>query len=479
MTVGARSDNKSPAFILLAIASLGFVLRAYHLGRASLWFDEISTFCRATDPILKTVRGLFHSAFPPLYYMMMNSYVKAFGETRELALRMPSLVFSVLSIFLIFKLSKRLFDEKTAVIAALLLSLSPCSIYWAQEAKMYAMLWFLGLCSFYFFHKFTEDGRAADLFWYVIFTTLSVYTLYVGFIFIIIQNAIFFLAFDRKRLKGWLLGQSLVILLYLPWIDKFLYNAIHQSGIKWIPRTTDYFLYLRDLFLLVTGLSIGSPAAANSLLGIAEAWLCLLLIIPALRSDLTRGALFIFSWIVTPVIIYLLIDIFVYPILMLRYAALIHIPLIILFARVLAGFSAKARTTVLALLIFMICLNSLYPYYKNGQKLDGQDFRELTAQIERRAGKNDLVVVIYPVFPACIQYYRKGDINVRFVWSEKIKEIEKACKGYSRVFVVYSARKPALKAFAGYALEEEYAIGKEGFLKFYSKNDNVTYYGRF
>ena len=104
---------------------------------------------------MQVIKNLSVSHFPPLYYILMHLWVNIFGVS-EISLRFPSLIFSVLSIFFIFKLTKALYDEEVGLISALLLSVSPYSINYAHDAKMYSMLWFLGILSFYYFYKFTN-----------------------------------------------------------------------------------------------------------------------------------------------------------------------------------------------------------------------------------------------------------------------------------------------------------------------------------
>src|SRR3990172_843798 len=232
---------------LFLILILGFLLRLYQLGVPSLWNDELNTAGRIDYPLIQVIKNLFVSPFPPLYYILMHLWVNIFGVS-EITLRFPSLIFSVLSIFFIFKLAKELYDEEVGLISALLLSVSPYSINYAHEAKMYSMLWFLGILSFYYFYKFTNDPTYQDLFLYILFTTLSLYTLYVGFLFMVVQNICYFMFFKKKQTRQWLLGQFVMLLLYLPWIYIFIVNALQRTGIKWIPQTHNFLKRIVSIF---------------------------------------------------------------------------------------------------------------------------------------------------------------------------------------------------------------------------------------
>ncbi|MBL7831969.1 MAG: glycosyltransferase family 39 protein, partial [Saprospiraceae bacterium] len=54
---------------------------------------------------------------PPLTLWFMSASISVFGNT-EFAVRLPSLIFSLLSIVLSFKIILKLFDLKTALIVA-------------------------------------------------------------------------------------------------------------------------------------------------------------------------------------------------------------------------------------------------------------------------------------------------------------------------------------------------------------------------
>src|SRR4030043_2484302 len=80
--------NKRIPLILSLSVTLGFFLRLYHLGNQSLWCDELGTYYWVHYSIGKMLEKLSHSAFPPLYYLLMKRWIFVFGNT-EFALRFP------------------------------------------------------------------------------------------------------------------------------------------------------------------------------------------------------------------------------------------------------------------------------------------------------------------------------------------------------------------------------------------------------
>jgi uncharacterized membrane protein len=125
-----------PWFVLL----LAFALRAYHLGYQSLWRDEVDAIDFATRN-LSTVLSNFVKVGEngPLYFLLLRLWIGLTG-TSELAVRYFSLFFGVLAAALLYALGRLLGGRRAAGFALLLGAASPYWVWYAQEAKMYALL---------------------------------------------------------------------------------------------------------------------------------------------------------------------------------------------------------------------------------------------------------------------------------------------------------------------------------------------------
>jgi uncharacterized membrane protein len=456
---------------LFLILILGFLLRLCHLGVPSLWFDELMTAGRIDYPLIQMVKNLFVSPFPPLYYIMMHLWVNIFGVS-EVTLRFPSLIFSVLSIFFIFKLAKELYDEEVGLISALLFSVSPYSINYAHEAKMYSLLWFLGILSFYHFYKFTKDHNNKDLFLYILFTTMSIYTLYVGFLFMVVQNISYFIFFEKKQTKKWLLGQFIILLSYIPWIYIFFVNALQRTGIKWIPQTQNYYKRIVRVFSQTMGITLSERLFVKYFFGGLYGFLMISALV-SLKYKRDKGGIFhftkkeilILAWIIVPLLIYLIIDILIYPILVTRYIGFIHIPLVILISRGASQYNLKVKGSLLGSLLLITFLGLLYPYYQYNLKFKQEDWRGLFHLIHQKAERNALVISESKYFNKGAKYYndgqelglmKKGEIDQNWI-----------DKNYESIFVIYrTGFKTKTKWPYGYTLFEDYNDGTIGFLWF-------------
>jgi uncharacterized membrane protein len=133
---------------LLGLLLLAFALRLYRLPAQSLWYDEgVSWYLtRLSLPALTVWTA--NDIQPPLYYYLLWLWVRLAG-TSEYALRFPSVFFGVLTVPLLWITARQSLGKHAAWLAVLFLALSPLHVYYAQEARMYTLLAFLGLLSSY------------------------------------------------------------------------------------------------------------------------------------------------------------------------------------------------------------------------------------------------------------------------------------------------------------------------------------------
>jgi len=241
---------KNKIIILLIIVS-AVILRLYNLGKVPFWEDELFTLHRSNMPVGELLKELSsRPIFPPLYYLLTKASIKIFG-INEAALRFPSFIFSVLSVFFIYKLAELIYNARTGLFAALLLAVSPYSIYYAQEAKMYSASWALSIISFWLFFRLIRRVRVGDCILYICVNALSWYMSYVGIVYTLIQGASFLIFRDKRFFKKWLWMNFLVVIMFTPWLDKLIAQVYNHHGMLWIPKTTDYFNGIKHIFYVI------------------------------------------------------------------------------------------------------------------------------------------------------------------------------------------------------------------------------------
>lgn len=132
---GRRWDRRAVITVLIIFA-LALAIRLVALGSDSFWIDEGATAANAAADVEVILDGQ-EDKHPPGYYLAMH-YVSAVSDT-ETALRLPSAVASSLTVLLVVAACYELFARRIAVLAGLLLALSPLAVWFAQEARQPAV----------------------------------------------------------------------------------------------------------------------------------------------------------------------------------------------------------------------------------------------------------------------------------------------------------------------------------------------------
>lgn len=117
-------------------------------------FDEgfTITFLIKQEKILDLITK--DPSIPPLNYLLIK--FMSLVSTQTLWLRIPSVIFSLIGLFISFKLAKN-FSYRVAFLTLIMLTFSAFQIAYSWQAYVYSQLFFLGMSSIYiFFLLFTE-----------------------------------------------------------------------------------------------------------------------------------------------------------------------------------------------------------------------------------------------------------------------------------------------------------------------------------
>jgi mannosyltransferase len=123
--------------LTLAVAA---VVRVATLDQQSFWYDEALTVEHvhgSFSDVMEHVHGT--EATPPLYFLLAWVWSQVFG-IGEVGLRSLSTVIGIVTVALVIAATQRLTDRRTARFAGALAALNPFLIYYAQEARAYALL---------------------------------------------------------------------------------------------------------------------------------------------------------------------------------------------------------------------------------------------------------------------------------------------------------------------------------------------------
>lgn len=125
--------------VMVAVLLLAASLRFQALGAQSLWNDEGNSYVQATRGLVEIAEHAARDIHPPGYYWLLAIWRALAGDS-EFALRAPSVFASLLAIAITFAIGRHLLGAGVGVLAGLFAALNSFNIYYAQEARMYALL---------------------------------------------------------------------------------------------------------------------------------------------------------------------------------------------------------------------------------------------------------------------------------------------------------------------------------------------------
>ncbi|MEC8253284.1 MAG: glycosyltransferase family 39 protein, partial [Planctomycetota bacterium] len=121
---------------LLAITAIAALLRMPLLGRP-VWFDEACMSDQRIGTTAQWLATLYVDIHPPLFVSFMHFWNGWFGD-EALTMRLPALLSGLLCIPLTWWTGHRLVGDRAALLACLLLALSPVHVWYCAEARLYA-----------------------------------------------------------------------------------------------------------------------------------------------------------------------------------------------------------------------------------------------------------------------------------------------------------------------------------------------------
>jgi hypothetical protein len=239
-TIASSADRYAKIFLSLVIL-LFIVARLWHLTSSCLWFDEIFSVHAAEH----SWRSLLQFAaadlvHPPLFYILLKMWIGIGGDSL-LWLRLFPAIVSIAAIVPILLLARELdLSLAETTLALLLLAVSGYLIKYAQEVRMYSLLFFLSACSLWLSiaamrRRQISRPLVAAL---TVVNLLMIYTHYYGWLMVALELALA-LWINRAIAKTLILSFLVLLISYAPWTFQiaraFAVQRMDQN-VGWIPR---------------------------------------------------------------------------------------------------------------------------------------------------------------------------------------------------------------------------------------------------
>ncbi len=430
--------KKNYPIILILILALGLRITML-INRGDFTFDETFTAHFGSLPWPDFVKYAIMETNPPLYTLFSRFWVMVAGNV-EFLMRLPSVIFSLITIFLVYSFSKKRFSQRTGIVSALFLSITELCLYINTEARVYSLLILLFLISFSLFIKIFLDGINNKKIWFFYFFVnfLLLYSHLTALYAPLLQMISFsFLRPNKGQLKKWWLGHLAIGFLWLLWFIPSIITKINlNSANAWyfnpqINRFANFLTVFNSYFF--TQNSNGLTFTLFSLLAIAASYFIYQKINTKEHTKEKQLLLILVLWALLPILIAAFLNIYIIKF------SIMTVPAIF----ILAGFVIDKKFTnkkiifpILFIILFILpaslqlALNKFY------------SAQNLFAEIEKRETDNSIVMVI----PFCevlnmSRYYsgnsemigvyvNEDDFNleeriVKFNWSKQVADKEK------------------------------------------------------
>ena len=218
------------AAIAVAVVA-GVVLRL--ATRSDLWLDEALSVNIARLPVGDLLDALKRDGHPPLYYLLLHVWMKAFGQGDE-AVRSLSGLCSIATLPLAWLAGRRYGGRATAVALVVLLATNPFAIRYATEARMYALVTLLVVAGWLAVTSALGDRSTPALAGVALTTGLLLLTHYWS-IYLVGAVGLTLLWHrwrGRREATRVLLAMAVGCLLFVPWLPSFFAQA-GSTGTPW------------------------------------------------------------------------------------------------------------------------------------------------------------------------------------------------------------------------------------------------------
>ncbi len=218
------------------ILGLALVLRLWTLDLKSPWLDEAASWQFATSPLADLMWSTSTDVHPPLYFLLLKAWIFVWGDSL-IALRALSVVGGMAALYFTYRLAEHFVSRGVALAVLAWCAVSPITVYYSQEARMYglAMACALGACYGYVRWVDSDYRSRGALAGYAIAAVLALYLHYFTALIVGAIGLHAIIARIRRRRRPpwreWLWAHGAMAMLYLPWVSTAAWQI--QRGQAW------------------------------------------------------------------------------------------------------------------------------------------------------------------------------------------------------------------------------------------------------
>jgi len=399
--------NKRYLIFPILIFVLGSLLRLYRLGHHSFWGDEVFILNAVNLPYKEIFFNQLHEPTPPLFLLVTKLWMSFFNQN-EYMIRLLPCLFGILSLILVYLISKELFNRRIALMSSFFFAISPFHIFYSQELRTYSLLLFLSLLSFYIFVKIMKTDLCKWYFILGLVNSFIIFTHYFGIFLIIIETAYFLIKRKQNLIKKLTLSLAPLIIPIVFLLSTFTKDQIIKPSRSLIISiveflltpvyfTTGYHLITRELSLILLLCS----------LMIIFIFFCLphiILIFKIYKKKFVKSIsdkiflLYIIG--ILPILVILIVALLINPIYLARYLIAYSFPFFILLSLAIHDIKKSSIRAIFILGIIILSSISLFDYYSPSFKKIG-DWKKIATILDKY---NQQVIILNPTSTMTAEY---------------------------------------------------------------------------
>jgi predicted membrane-bound mannosyltransferase len=409
-----------------------FSLFLINNGHEQVWYDESLTLHFSGlefGTMLHEIGFNGAEANPPLFHIMMKALRTVFGDSLPVLRGFSALCAGLLVVAQYFFI-KKIFNEKTALFASVLLVLNPIVIAFSQELRMYmfaALLVFISLCSLYLA---VEEKKKRYWIFFVLAAVAGIYTHYYSFfaLFVSFLYIVFHLIDNRrdfrrekKTLAFYAVSVVIILASFVPWLAGFYKQLYDMSFAQWTESMKPDILLRIIGYFFTTKFSYDvNPILPYVFFGVFALIFIAFGIYYQIRKKTGMKALIFFlAAFFIPVIISFTYSLFFYSIINFRYFVIFFPFFVVLFAYGL-GIIPYKKLSLIFLFGFIILLSptvlKIYTDNFNGSARDTSEY------IRENVKTDDAVITFENTSFLTLFYYLKQPENLYYYSDERLPD---------------------------------------------------------
>ncbi len=396
---GKLRDKLIPHILFICIIILGAFIRFYNIDKRCLSGDGVSTIEMISQFSVKAVWQKVIQDYPgdlPFFYILLH-YWQLFGSS-VFWLRSLSALSGILVILLSYKLTKYLFNNKTALLVSFLVATSSFNVLYDQTVRYYSLNGLFNLLSLYLFVRALNKNHISGWCSYAIARITAIYMNYSSFLFFISET--FFIIFYRikysKSFKRWLLSFIIILIFCLPMRNLFLRDfalLLNGEGFERVPL---YIGPIGNILYFFFTFSVGKAISPFNYPVIAVAVITYLIILVSFFRAFSLGkfareqVIFVMSCLIISTTLCAFSN-YNSP----RYIMASGVLYSIIIALGILSIPKKKIVWFMIIVISMLRFYALYNLYNERQYRTMElidDWDEIASFAESRAGSSDIII---------------------------------------------------------------------------------------